>query len=192
MPCRSTTASLLMRSSPRQILGQTPAFFVPTNSTTTTRSWPCRTNAQSQEMLSPCQRLRWVCCALNPASSYNIRQKRLLSRRLSIVNEHNPSARCEIHYRYQDDKPANAELELERESVALFGGIIPYSISVSLFCWKERRRTWINLVSGSKAEGDGVEQDGHKRLHLLENRVPPRYHTWPGFLKVSGASAPII
>lgn len=67
---------------------------------------------------------------------YNVRHKRVFSRLLSIVRDLNPRAACEIHYRYHADKPDN--VDLEREAAALFGGIIPAGMFITLYCWKER------------------------------------------------------
>ena len=67
---------------------------------------------------------------------YNPRHKRLFFRCLTIVRDLNPRAVCEVHYRYHDDKPANAELE--HEGARLFKGVIPEGMMLTVFCWKER------------------------------------------------------
>lgn len=67
---------------------------------------------------------------------YNPRHRRLFFRCLSIVKDLNPRAICEIHYKYHDNKPANAELE--RDANRLFNDIIPEEMKLMVFCWKER------------------------------------------------------
>ncbi|WP_372089396.1 hypothetical protein P7L79_27105 [Tistrella mobilis] len=67
---------------------------------------------------------------------YKALHKRVFLRLLSIVRDLNPRAECEIHYRYHENKPDNADLE--GEAAALFGDIIPAEMAVTLYCWKER------------------------------------------------------
>ena len=69
---------------------------------------------------------------------YNMGYKRMFFRLLTIVKDLNPRAECEIHYRYHENKPDNADLE--GEAAALFGNIVPAEMAVTLYCWKERDR----------------------------------------------------
>jgi hypothetical protein len=67
---------------------------------------------------------------------YNQRYKNTLRACLDIVHTENPSAVCKIHYRYHENKPANGDLE--RDAAALFCGIIPDGLEVTIFCWQEK------------------------------------------------------
>ncbi|MEW8046219.1 MAG: hypothetical protein AB2805_06995, partial [Candidatus Thiodiazotropha sp.] len=67
---------------------------------------------------------------------YNRRHKQIFFRLLSIVQDLNPNTVCEIHYRYHENKPANADLE--RQARALFEHIIPQGMTLDVFCWREK------------------------------------------------------
>lgn len=103
---------------------------------------------------------------------YNARFKNTLRECLSVVKSNNQEAACEIHYRYHKDKPSN--VELERETVRLFSGVVPAGITVSVYCWKEKRggadfharylltdRGGISIDSGFSAEGGHQSTDMH-------------------------------
>lgn len=68
---------------------------------------------------------------------YNDRYKSTLRECLAVVKADNPTAACEIHYRYHDKKPTNSELE--REAASLFNGVIPEGLAISVYCWRERK-----------------------------------------------------
>ncbi|MGQ3210895.1 hypothetical protein [Shinella sp.] len=68
--------------------------------------------------------------------AYSPRYKSTLRACLAVVKLYNSAAGCEIHYRYHDNKPANAELE--REVARLFNGVIPEDMAVSVYCWREK------------------------------------------------------
>ncbi|MGR9285393.1 hypothetical protein [Rhizobium johnstonii] len=68
--------------------------------------------------------------------AYSARYKSTLRACLTVVKLYNPAAGCEIHYRYHDNKPANAELE--REVARLFNGVIPEDMAISVYCWREK------------------------------------------------------
>ncbi len=67
---------------------------------------------------------------------YKQGNKDIFSRLLSIAKELNPQANCEIHYRYHKDKPDN--LDLERDA-ARFKDIIPDGVSLTIYCWREKK-----------------------------------------------------
>lgn len=114
---------------------------------------------------------------------YNSRYKSTLRDCLAIVKADNPSARCEIHYRYHANKPANAELE--NAAANLFIGVIPEGLPISMFCWREKPggadfharylltdRGGVGIDAGFSAEGGHQATDMHlMSLALSEARL---------------------
>ena len=103
---------------------------------------------------------------------YNARYKSTLRACLAVVKANNPHAICEIHYRYHDNKPANAELE--NAAADLFVGVIPEGLAISMFCWRERQggadfharylltdRGGVGIDAGFSAEGAHQATDMH-------------------------------
>lgn len=103
---------------------------------------------------------------------YNARYKSTLRACLAVVKTDNPGAACEIHYRYHNNKPTNAELE--REAARLFNGVIPEGLTVSVYCWRERNggadfharylltdRGGVGIDAGFSAEGGHQTTDMH-------------------------------
>ena len=103
---------------------------------------------------------------------YNARYKNTLRSCLSVVKADNPGAACEIHYRYHDNKPTNAELE--REAKALFNGVIPVGLAISVYCWRQKNggadfharyllteRGGVGIDAGFSAEGGHQTTDMH-------------------------------
>lgn len=103
---------------------------------------------------------------------YNARYRRTLRACLAVVKVDNPGAVCEIHYRYHDNKPTNAELE--REAARLFNGVIPKGLAVSVYCWREKdggadfharylltERGGVGIDAGFSAEGGHQTTDMH-------------------------------
>lgn len=103
---------------------------------------------------------------------YNARYKTTLRACLAVVKADNPSAACEIHYRYHNNKPTNTELE--REAASLFNEVIPEGLAVSVYCWRERSggadfharylltdRGGVGIDAGFSAEGPHQTTDMH-------------------------------
>jgi hypothetical protein len=103
---------------------------------------------------------------------YNARYKSTLRACLAVVKADNPSAACEIHYRYHNNKPTNAELE--GEAAKLFNGVIPEGLAVLLYCWREKKdgadfharylltdRGGVGIDAGFSAEGGHQNTDMH-------------------------------
>lgn len=103
---------------------------------------------------------------------YNARYKSTLRACLAVVKTDNPGATCEIHYRFHNNKPTNAELE--KEAVRLFNGVIPEGLAVSVYCWRERNggadfharylltdRGGVGIDAGFLAEGGHQTTDMH-------------------------------
>jgi hypothetical protein len=67
---------------------------------------------------------------------YSARYKRTLRECLAIVKALNPKARCEIHYRYHENKPSQEKIQ--REAANLFKGVIPVDMKISVYCWREK------------------------------------------------------
>lgn len=114
---------------------------------------------------------------------YNARYKSTLRACLAVVKADNPRAICEIHYRYHDNKPANAELE--NAAANLFVGVIPEGLAISMFCWREKQggadfharylltdRGGVGIDAGFSAEGAHQATDMHlMSLALSEARL---------------------
>lgn len=109
---------------------------------------------------------------------YNARYKSTLRACLNVVKKKNPSATCEIHYRYHDNKPANTELE--KEAAKLFIGVIPDDLVVSVYCWRQKKggadfharylltdRGGVSVDAGFSAEGGHQTTD----MHLLSGEM---------------------
>jgi hypothetical protein len=114
---------------------------------------------------------------------YNARYKSTLRACLAVVKADNPRAICEIHYRYHNNKPANAELE--NEAANLFNGVIPEGLAISMYCWREKKggadfharylltdRGGVGIDAGFSAEGGHQATDMHlMSLTLSEARL---------------------
>jgi hypothetical protein len=103
---------------------------------------------------------------------YNARYKSTLRACLAVIKADNPNAACEIHYRYHENKPTNTELE--REASALFNGVLPDGLAVSIYCWRQRNggadfharyllteRGGVGIDAGFSAEGGHQTTDMH-------------------------------
>lgn len=103
---------------------------------------------------------------------YNARYKNTLRACLAFVQADNPSAACEIHFRYHDNKPTT--VEIERGAAALFNGVIPAGLTVTVFCWKQKNggadfharyllteRGGVGIDAGFSAEGGHQTTDMH-------------------------------
>ncbi|WP_275785403.1 hypothetical protein [Pararhizobium gei] len=103
---------------------------------------------------------------------YNARYKSTLRACLACVKADNPGAACEIHFRYHNSKPTT--LELERDAVALFDGVIPAGLAVTIFCWRQKNggadfharyllteRGGVGIDAGFSAEGGHQTTDMH-------------------------------
>jgi hypothetical protein len=103
---------------------------------------------------------------------YSPRYKSTFRECLGIVKALNCGAICEIHYRYHDDKPSQADLE--REAANLFRGVIPADMTVTIYCWREKdggadfharylltERGGIGIDAGFSAEGNHQTTDMH-------------------------------
>lgn len=101
---------------------------------------------------------------------YNARYKSTLRACLAVVKADNPGAACEIHYRYHNNKPTNAELE--GEAANLFNGVIPEGLAVSVYCWRQKNggadfharyllteRGGVGIDAGFSAEGEHQTTD---------------------------------
>ncbi len=62
--------------------------------------------------------------------------KKIFLRLLSIVKELNPQAICEVHYRYHEKKPDNSDLARDD---FLFKKIVPDGVSLTIYCWREKK-----------------------------------------------------
>jgi hypothetical protein len=103
---------------------------------------------------------------------YNARYKSTLSACLACVKADNPGAACEIHFRYHHNKPTT--FELERDALALFYGVIPAGLTVTIFCWRQKNggadfharyllteRGGVGIDAGFSAEGGHQTTDMH-------------------------------
>ncbi|MBB2819283.1 UNVERIFIED_ORG: hypothetical protein GGD51_000532 [Rhizobium esperanzae] len=103
---------------------------------------------------------------------YNARYKSTLRACLAVVKADNPGAACEIHFRYHNNKPTTAELE--GDAAALFDGVIPDGLAVTVFCWREKNggadfharylltdRGGVGIDAGFSAEGGHQTTDMH-------------------------------
>jgi hypothetical protein len=103
---------------------------------------------------------------------YSARYKSTFRECLGIVKALNCGAICEIHYRYHDDKPSPADLE--REAANLFRGVIPADMTVTIYCWRQKKggedfhdrflltdKGGIGIGAGFSAEGDHQTANMH-------------------------------
>jgi hypothetical protein len=114
---------------------------------------------------------------------YSARYKSTLRECLGIVKSLNPGAGCEIHYRHHDNKPSPADIE--REVANLFIGIIPADMTVTIYCWREKKggadfhtrylltdKGGISVDAGFSAEGDHQTTDMHlMSFELTEQKL---------------------
>lgn len=105
---------------------------------------------------------------------FNARYRSVLQECLRVVKDRNPSAVCEIHYRYHPTKspwPSG----IEREAGNLFPGVIPAGMAVKVHCWKQKvggadfharylltEKGGIALDAGFSAEGNYQTTDMHR------------------------------
>jgi len=103
---------------------------------------------------------------------FSVRYKSTFRECLGIVRALNPTAVCEVHYRYHVDKPSPTDLE--REAANLFNGVIPADMIVTIYCWKEKNggadfharyllteKGGIGIDAGFSAEGSHQTTDMH-------------------------------
>lgn len=103
---------------------------------------------------------------------FNARYKSTLRECLAFIKADNPAAACEIHFRYHDNKPTT--VELEKDAAAIFRGVIPEGLAVTIFCWREKNggadfharylltdRGGVGIDAGFSAEGGHQTTDMH-------------------------------
>lgn len=104
---------------------------------------------------------------------FNHRYKSALRACLRVVKDQNPTAVCEIHYRYHPDAPS--PVEIEREAANIFPGLIPEDMAIRVYCWKEKAGGsdfharylltdigGIGVDAGFSAEGNHQTTDMHR------------------------------
>lgn len=159
---------------PAEVLDESHPLMAVSHDCAVARDAPSLASAMKQ-MLRFGSRILFVDPFFDP---YSNRYKSTLRACLEIVSNTNPRAACEIHYRYHENKPANAELE--REAASLFRGVIPDGMKVVLFCWKEKdggadfharylltERGGIGVDAGFSAEGNHQTTDMHLMSYEL-------------------------
>lgn len=104
---------------------------------------------------------------------FNARYMSALRECLRVVKTQNPSAVCEIHYRYHESRSSPADIE--KSAVQLFPNLIPDGMALKIFCWKEKvggtdfharylltEKGGIALDAGFSAEGSHQTTDMHR------------------------------
>jgi hypothetical protein len=104
---------------------------------------------------------------------FNARYKSALRECLLVVKAQNPTAVCEIHYRYHANAPSPADIQ--REAANIFPGVIPDGMAIKIFCWKEKdggsdfharylltEKGGIAVDAGFSAEGNHQTTDMHR------------------------------
>lgn len=103
----------------------------------------------------------------------NAKYKSALRECLRVVNAKNPSAVCEIHYRYHEKGSSPADIE--KVAAHVFPGVIPNGMEIKIFCWKEKgggsdfharylltEKGGMAVEAGFSAEGNHQTTDMHR------------------------------
>lgn len=102
---------------------------------------------------------------------------------LRIAKAKNPTAEYEIHHRYHESKPSQAEIE--EEASKQFRGVIPEGMTLKIYCWRQKSggahfhapylltdRGGISVDAGFSAEGDHQCTDMHLMdLEFCQERI---------------------
>jgi hypothetical protein len=159
-------------------------------------------SAAMKEILRFSSRILFVDPFFDP---FNARYKSTFRECFRLIKSLNPSASCEIHYRYHDGKPAPDDLE--REAGQLFPGVIPDGMKVSIYCWREKgggedfharylltERGGIAIDAGFSAEGGHQTTDFHLMSYDLSQeklktfaREATNYELVEPVIRIAGA-----
>jgi hypothetical protein len=117
-------------------------------------------------------RILFVDPFFNPFSP---RYKSSLTECLRITKSKNPTAACEIHYRYHENNMLPSDIA--RSAANAFLGVIPEGMSVKIYCWRQRDggadfharylltdKGGIGVDAGFSAEGNHETTD----MHILD------------------------
>ena len=103
---------------------------------------------------------------------FNQRYKNTLKECLRVAKMQNPTANCEIHYRYHEDNVVPSDIE--KNVTSAFGGLIPSGMSIKVYCWRQKdggadfharylltEKGGIGVDAGFSAEGAHETTDMH-------------------------------
>jgi hypothetical protein len=106
---------------------------------------------------------------------FDKRYKNTLRECLLITKARNPTAECEIHYRFHEKNVEPSDIEKNVSSA--FGGLIPDGMAIKVFCWAQKDggedfharylltdKGGLSVDAGFSAEGGSESTD----MHILE------------------------